>query len=172
MHLKRTSGSLISTLVFEEKLGSGRVSINIQWKIYQGRQSSCSIGIPIKGVAIVINWLKCLGGIMHLKPTAGCQISTLVFEEKLWSGRVSINIQWKIYQERESSCSIGIPIKSVAIVINWLKCLGGIMYLKPTAGCQISTLIFEDKLWSEGLYKYLMKNKSRTAKFLPTWNFS
>jgi hypothetical protein len=23
--------------------------------------------------------LKCLGGIMHLKPTAGCQISTLIF---------------------------------------------------------------------------------------------
>jgi hypothetical protein len=23
--------------------------------------------------------LKCLGGIMHLKPTSGCQISTLIF---------------------------------------------------------------------------------------------
>jgi hypothetical protein len=31
-----------------------------------------------------------------------------------------------------------------------LKCLGGIMYLKPTAGCQISTLIFENKLWRVG----------------------
>jgi hypothetical protein len=26
-----------------------------------------------KGIARVFNWLKCLGGIMHLKPTAGCQ---------------------------------------------------------------------------------------------------
>jgi hypothetical protein len=24
----------------------------------------------------------CLGGIMHLKPTAGCQISILIFEKK------------------------------------------------------------------------------------------
>ena len=42
------------------------------------------------------------------------------------------------------------------------------MHLKPTAGCQISTLIFEKKLWRGGLYKYPMKNISRTAKFLPT----
>jgi hypothetical protein len=43
------------------------------------------------------------------------------------------------------------------------------MHLKPTAGCQISTLIFEKIIVEEGLYKYHMKNISRTAKFLPTW---
>jgi hypothetical protein len=42
------------------------------------------------------------------------------------------------------------------------------MHLKPTAWCQISTLIFENKLWRGGLYKYPMKNILRTAKFLPT----
>jgi hypothetical protein len=41
------------------------------------------------------------------------------------------------------------------------------MHLKPTAECQLSTLIFEKKMWSAGLYKYPMKNISRTAKFLP-----
>ena len=41
------------------------------------------------------------------------------------------------------------------------------MHLKPTAGCQISILIFEKKLWRGDLYKYPMKNISRTAKFLP-----
>ena len=41
------------------------------------------------------------------------------------------------------------------------------MHLKPTAGCQISILIFEKKL-EGGLYKYPIKNISRTAKFLPT----
>ena len=41
------------------------------------------------------------------------------------------------------------------------------MHLKSTAGCQILTLIFENKLWSGGLYKYPMKNISRTAKLLP-----
>ena len=39
-----------------------------------------------KGIARVFNWLKCLGGIMHLKSTAGCQISILIFEKKLWRG--------------------------------------------------------------------------------------
>jgi hypothetical protein len=43
------------------------------------------------------------------------------------------------------------------------------MHLKPTAGCQISILIFEKTLWREGLYKYPIKNISRTAKFLPTF---
>ena len=41
------------------------------------------------------------------------------------------------------------------------------MHLKPTAECQISTLIFEKKNVEGGLYKYPMKNISRTAKFLP-----
>jgi hypothetical protein len=44
------------------------------------------------------------------------------------------------------------------------------MHLKPTAGCQISILIFEKKIVEGGLYKYPMKNISRTAKFLPTFS--
>ena len=44
------------------------------------------------------------------------------------------------------------------------------MHLKPTAECQISTLIFEKKhCEGGGLYKYPIKNISRTAKFLPTF---
>ena len=35
---------------------------------------------------------------MHLKPTTGCQISTLIFENKLWTG-VSINIQYKYIKD-------------------------------------------------------------------------
>ena len=42
------------------------------------------------------------------------------------------------------------------------------MHLKPTAGCQISILIFENKIVEGGLYKYRMKYLSRTAKFLHT----
>ena len=42
------------------------------------------------------------------------------------------------------------------------------MHLKPTAGCQISILIFEKKVVEGGLYKYPIKNISMTAKFLPT----
>jgi hypothetical protein len=47
-------------------------------------------------------------------------------------------------------------IISIARAFDWLKCLGGIMHLKPTAGCQISTLIFG--FWGGTLpYAYLMK---------------
>jgi hypothetical protein len=35
---------------------------------------------------------------MHLKPTAGCQISILIFEEILWRG-VSINIPYKYIKD-------------------------------------------------------------------------
>jgi hypothetical protein len=46
------------------------------------------------------------------------------------------------------------------------------MHLKPTAGFQISTLIFEKKIVEGGLYEYHMENISRTAKFLPTWSLN
>ena len=45
------------------------------------------------------------------------------------------------------------------------------MHLNPTAGCQISTLMFEKKCGG-GFYKYPMKNISKTAKFLPTWGLN
>ena len=44
------------------------------------------------------------------------------------------------------------------------------MHLKSTAGCQISILMFEKKLWRGGLYKYPIKNISKTAKFLPIFS--
>jgi hypothetical protein len=47
---------------------------------------------------------------MHFKPTAGGQISTLIFENKLWRG-VSLNIPRKIYQERQSSCTLLAKLK-------------------------------------------------------------
>ena len=43
------------------------------------------------------------------------------------------------------------------------------MHLKSSAECQISILIFENKIVKGGLYKYPIKNISRTAKFLPTF---
>jgi hypothetical protein len=64
----------------------GGVSINIPWKIFQGRQSSWPLGVSVKGIARAFNRLKCLCGFLHLKPTIGCQISTLIFEEKNYGG--------------------------------------------------------------------------------------
>jgi hypothetical protein len=140
------------------------VCINIPWKIYQGRQSSFPLGVYVKYITRFFNWLKCLGGIMHLKPTAGCQISTFILE---FGKGVSINIPWKIYQGRQSSCPLGVQIKGIARVINWLKYLGEMMHLKPTAGCHISTLIFEKKIVEGGLYPHPLKNISRTQSSCP-----
>jgi hypothetical protein len=41
------------------------------------------------------------------------------------------------------------------------------MHLKPTTGCPISSLIFENKIVDGVLYKYPMKNISRTQSSCP-----
>jgi hypothetical protein len=61
------------------------------------------LGVYVEGIGRTFNRLKCLGGIMHLKPTAGYQISTLIFENKLWRG-VLYKYPIKIYKGRQSSC--------------------------------------------------------------------
>ena len=60
-------------------------------------------------------------------------------------------------------------VKGIALVFNWLKCLGGIMHLKLTAGFQNINFDIWKQIVEGGLYKYPMKNISRTAKFLPTF---
>jgi hypothetical protein len=44
------------------------------------------------------------------------------------------------------------------------------MHIKPTAGCQISTLIFEKIIVEGDLYKYPMKNISPSTFFFQTSN--
>jgi hypothetical protein len=51
-------------------------------------------------------------------------------------------------------------------------CVGGFLHLKPTVGCQISTLIFEFSFVERVLYKYPMKIILQTAKFLSTCGFN
>ena len=80
----------------------GADPINISWKIANGRQSSFSLGVYIKGIVQAFNWLMCLGGFLHLKPTAGCQISTLIFGF-FWGVDL-----WKIANGRQSSFSLGV----------------------------------------------------------------
>jgi hypothetical protein len=47
---------------------------------------------------------------MHLKPTAGCQIPTLIFENKLWRG-VSINIPLKYINDGKVLAHFGLRLK-------------------------------------------------------------
>jgi hypothetical protein len=44
---------------------------------------------------------------MHLKPTAGCKISILIFENKLWR-RVSINIPSKYIKDGKVLAHFGL----------------------------------------------------------------
>ena len=46
------------------------------------------------------------------------------------------------------------------------------MHLKPTAGCQISTLIFEKQIVDGGLYVYPMKNYIKDGKVLARFGFN
>jgi hypothetical protein len=50
------------------------------------RQSSCPLGIYVSDIAQAFNWLKFLGGFLHLKPRAGCQISNLIFDKNNCGG--------------------------------------------------------------------------------------
>jgi hypothetical protein len=152
--------SRVSNINFEFGFGGG--AIQIPWIITEGRQSSLPLGVYVKGIARDCNWLKCLGGIMHLKPTAECQISTLIFG---FRGR-PYRYPMKFTEERQSSLPLAVYVKDIAGAFNWLKCLGGIMHLKPTGGCQISTLIFG---FRRRACRYPMKNYRRTAKFFATW---
>jgi hypothetical protein len=71
----------------------------------------------------------------------------------------------QIKARKISSCPLGISIKVIGRAFNRLKCLGGFLYLKPIAGCQILSLIFEFS-FVEGVYKYPMENILGSAKFL------
>ena len=55
-------------------------------------------------------------------------------------------------------------MKGIGGAIIWLKCLGGFLHLKPTVGCQISTLIFEFSFVEGGPYKYLMNKYIKNGK--------
>jgi hypothetical protein len=54
---------------------------------------------------------------MHLKPTAGCQISTLIFGKKIVEGDL-YKYPMKKYQERQSICPLGVYVKGIARVFN------------------------------------------------------
>ena len=70
--------------------------INNPWTNIEGLQSSCPLGILVKGLRRTFNWFKCLGGFLHLKPTVGCQISNLIFEFSFVE-EVAMHIPCKLY---------------------------------------------------------------------------
>jgi hypothetical protein len=191
MHLKPTAGCQISNVIFEKQFWRW-VSINIKWKIYQGRQSSCPLGVSIKGITRVFNWRKCLGEIMHLKPTDSG--NTFNVNPKLARSLPSlIYFSWDIYRDPLHNCfsNIKVDISHPAV---GLRCIISPRHLRqlktrviplmetvprwdnaPQAHSRVWNINFD--IWKTiveegGLYKYPMKNISRTANFLPTWGLS
>jgi hypothetical protein len=49
----------------------------------------------------LFNWLKCLGGFLRLKPTAGCQISALIFDFFYGGGYISLYFTYCICLEMQ-----------------------------------------------------------------------
>ena len=112
----------------------------------------------------------CLGVFLHLKPTTECRISTLIFDLFLEGGLYEYPMN-NILRTAKFLPTWGFN-QRYWWAFNWLKCLGVLLHLKPTVGCQISNLIFAFSLSEKHLYKYPIKNILRTAKFLPTWEFN
>ena len=139
MHLKPTAGWQISTLTF----GFGGNPIHIPWKITEGLQSSLPLGIYFEGISRAFNWFQCLGRIMHLKPTAGCQISILMFENKLLRG--SLKISHTNISRTAKFLPTFIYVKSITRVFNWLKYLGRIN--APQVHSRVSNINFD--IWKK-----------------------
>jgi hypothetical protein len=57
------------------------------------------LGVYVKGIIRAFNWPKCLGGFLHLKPTTGCQISTLIFDFFYGGGSLLISHSKYIFME-------------------------------------------------------------------------
>ena len=73
---------------------------------------------------------------MHLKPTAGCQISTLIFENNIYINFMGYKYPIKNISRTAKFLPTFGYVKGIARVFNCLKWLGGIMHLTPTAGFQ------------------------------------
>jgi hypothetical protein len=130
------------------------------------RQSSWPHVVYVKGIARAFNWLKCLGGFLHRKPTVGCQISTLIFDFFLWRG--------SLYKYSMKNI-----LRTTKFLTNQSKVFPGpLTDLSAWVGfCTSSTQQgVKYQLWylktncGGGSLSISHKNMSRTAKFLP--NFS
>ena len=151
------------------------VSMHIPWKICRRTAKF----LPIFGIDqryFPFNWLKCLGGFLHLKPTAGCQISTLIFDFFMWRGlggfyKYSMK---NICRRTAKFLPAWGLIKDIARAFNWLKCLGWYFCTSsPQQGVKYQLWYLEICFVEGGLYKYPMKNISKDGKVLPPpwhWN--
>jgi hypothetical protein len=58
---------------------------------------------------------------MHLKPTGGCRISTLIFEIKLWSGWSLLISQEKYIKDGKVPAHLGFTLKVFLVYLTDLS---------------------------------------------------
>ena len=122
----------------------------------------------IKGIGRAFNWLKCLGGFLHLKPTAGCQISTWIFDF-LWRGSLLMSYE-KYIKDGKVLASLGFQSKELSGPLTDWSARVGFYTSSPQQGVKYQLWYLNFLFWRV-LYEYPMKHILRTAKFLPTWGF-
>ena len=117
--MPRCAHSRVSNINFDIKSNCGGGLYEYAIKICQGRQSSC----PLAKLKVLPGSLTALCGIMHLKPTARCQISILIFEilnkyaqkyvkdGKVLAGSLTYLSNAKYQYQRQSSCPLLAKLK-------------------------------------------------------------
>jgi hypothetical protein len=145
------------------------VSINISWKIYSGRQSSCPLRIYIKGIVRAFKWPKCLGGCLHLKPTAVCQISTLIFEFFF----VEWGSLWISYEKYIPDCKVlvhlGLWSKVLPGLVTDLSAWVGFGTSSPQQGIKYRLWYLDFVLWRRVSINISCKIYSGRQSSCPLW---
>jgi len=133
-----------------------------------------NLGFNSKGIVRAFNWRKCLCGFLHLKPTAGRQISTLILEMFFCEreGRSLLISHDKYIKNGKVLTHSGFKSKVLPGPLTDLSALVGFWTSSPQQGVKYHLSYLRFRFVEGGLYKYPMKNILRTAKFLPTWNLS
>jgi hypothetical protein len=75
--------------------------------------------VSVKGIVWAFTWLRCLGGCLHLKPTVGCQISTLIFDFFCGGGSLWISYE-KYIKDGKVLAHLGLQSKILAgLLTDW-----------------------------------------------------
>jgi hypothetical protein len=123
--------------------------IHIPWNITEGRQSSLPLWAYVNGIAGACHWRKCIHGM--IKSVKGLGNAFDLITEWQTTLPSFVNFSWDMYRVSPTSkyqswylspcCGLEV-VNGIAGACHWRKCIHGMIHLKPTAGCKISTLIF------------------------------
>ena len=95
------------------------------------------LGIEVKVIARVFKSLKFLGGTMHLKPTAGGQISTLIFG---FGGCTLFISHEKLQKDGKVLCHLG--FRSTVLTVS-LAIISASVGYAPQAQSRVSNINFD-----------------------------